>query len=73
MGLWQCMAQVVVRVEGDALNPEELRNQIDTEDCGSVVTFVGLTRGMEDGVEVEKLEFDAWGKRCSPPFSNDLD
>ena len=47
-------------MEGDALNPEALRDQIDTEGCGSVVTFVGLTRGMEDGVEVEKLEFDAW-------------
>ncbi|DAC37522.1 MAG TPA: hypothetical protein D7H83_07975, partial [Candidatus Poseidoniales archaeon] len=54
------MARVVVRVEEDALNPEALRNQIDTEGCGSVVTFVGLTRGLEDGVEVEKLEFDAW-------------
>ena len=60
MSAWRCMARVVVRVEEDALNPEALRNQIDTEGCGSIVTFVGLTRGVEDGVEVEKLEFDAW-------------
>ena len=28
MGLWQCMARVVVRVEGDALNPEELDQEV---------------------------------------------
>ena len=58
-------------MEGDALNPEALRDQIDTEGCGSVVTFVGLTRGMEDGVEVEKL--NSTPGKDAPPFSNDLD
>ena len=54
------MVRVVVRVEEESLDPEALRSLIDTEGCGSVVSFVGLTRGMDDGVEVEILEFDAW-------------
>ena len=54
------MARVVVRVAEETLDPEALRSLIDTEGCGSVVSFVGLTRGVDDGVEVEKLEFDAW-------------
>ncbi|MEC8954770.1 MAG: molybdenum cofactor biosynthesis protein MoaE [Candidatus Thermoplasmatota archaeon] len=54
------MVRVVVRVEEESLDPEALRSLIEAEGCGSVVSFVGLTRGMDDGVEVEKLEFDAW-------------
>ena len=54
------MVQVVVRVEEQALNPEALRKEIDSEGCGSIVSFVGLTRGMDNEVEVVKLEFDAW-------------
>ena len=54
------MVQVVVRVEEQTLNPEVLRKEIDSEGCGSIVSFVGLTRGMDNEVEVVKLEFDAW-------------
>ena len=28
-----------------------------------MVSFVGLTRGQDDGVAVERLEFDAWEER----------
>jgi len=33
---------------------------VDIEGCGSVVSFVGITRKEEEGSMVEKLEFDAW-------------
>jgi molybdopterin synthase catalytic subunit len=33
---------------------------IDVSNCGSVVSFVGLTRGIEEGTKVKRLEFDAW-------------
>ena len=33
---------------------------LDSDGCGSVVSFVGLTRAQDDGVAVERLEFDAW-------------
>ncbi len=54
------MASVSVVVEPDTLDTESLRNMLETEGCGSVVSFVGLTRGIDQGLEVERLEFDAW-------------
>ena len=51
---------VQVRVDGKSLQPEELRKLVDTVGCGSVVSFVGLTRGFEQGSVVERLEFEAW-------------
>ena len=66
------MVQVVVRVEDEVLNPEALRKEVDSEGCGSIVSFVGLTRGMDNGIEVEKLEFDAWEEKL-PLFCSDSD
>ena len=54
------MASVSAVVEPDKLDPDSLRNMLETEGCGSVITFVGLTRGVDQGVEVQRLEFDAW-------------
>ena len=54
------MSSVSVVVEPDTLDPESLRNMLEIDGCGSVVSFVGLTRGIDQGVEVERLEFDAW-------------
>ena len=51
---------VQVRVDGKSLQPEELRKLVDTAGCGSVVSFVGLTRGFEQGSVVKRLEFEAW-------------
>ena len=49
-----------VEVAVDSLDVEALRGELDLSGCGSVVSFVGVTRDMDDGVEVERLEFDAW-------------
>ena len=54
------MASVSVVVEPDKLDPDSLRNMLETEGCGGVISFVGLTRGVDQGVEVQRLEFDAW-------------
>ena len=51
---------VHVRIESESLDPADLRNLIDVSNCGSVVSFVGLTRGIEEGTKVNRLEFDAW-------------
>ena len=51
---------VIVKVDAESLDPEALRILIDTGGCGSVVSFVGLTRGEENGSLVERLEFDSW-------------
>ena len=54
------MTSVRVLIEPERLDPEGLRAMLEADGCGSVVSFVGLTRGEDDGVTVERLEFDAW-------------
>lgn len=54
---------VHVEVAVDSLDVEALRGALDLSRCGSVVSFVGVTRDMDDGVEVERLEFDAWDEQ----------
>ena len=49
----------------DELDIDMLRSQLETDGCGAVVSFLGLTRGMDDGEEVIRLEFDAWQNRLS--------
>ena len=49
-----------VEVDNKSLDISRLRTIIDSKGCGSVVSFVGLTRDNEDGVPVKGLEFDAW-------------
>ncbi len=51
---------VHIEVDSKSLDISRLRSIIDSEGCGSVVSFVGLTRDNEDGVPVKGLEFDAW-------------
>ena len=49
-----------IQVDSKSLDVSRLRTIIDSKGCGSVVSFVGLTRDNEDGVSVKGLEFDAW-------------
>ena len=65
------MAHVRVSIEPERLDPANLRRELQVDGCGSVVSFVGLTRGDDDGVEVERLEFDAWTERL-PAVLNDI-
>ena len=44
----------------ESLDSERLRCLADIEGCGSMVSFVGVTRGLEAGFKVERLEFDSW-------------
>tara|TARA_B100002051_G_scaffold241377_1_gene245850 strand:- start:87 stop:506 length:420 start_codon:yes stop_codon:yes gene_type:complete len=53
---------VHISVEAEALNPDSLRKILETQDCGSIVSFIGITRGQEGSSKVERLEFDHWGK-----------
>jgi len=51
---------IIVEISKGELNPELLRKKLDLHGSGSVVSFVGITRDVEEGVEVIQLEFDAW-------------
>ena len=54
---------VHIEIARGPLDTAELRGLVDSQGCGSIVSFVGITRGMEDGFSVKSLEFDAWEDR----------
>ena len=58
--------RVVVEEAPDALQPDALRSKLNTEGCGAVVSFVGLTRETEGQADVLRLEFDAWQDKLTP-------
>ena len=58
--------RVVVEEAPDVLQPDALRSKLNTEDCGAVVSFVGLTRETEGEADVLRLEFDAWQDKLTP-------
>ena len=47
------------------LDVDELRSHLQTDGCGAIVSFIGITRGFDEGEEVLRLEFDAWQERLS--------
>ena len=58
--------RVGVEEAPDVLHPEALRQRLNTNDCGAVVSFVGLTREHEGDADVLRLEFDAWQNKLTP-------
>ena len=54
------MAQIIIEDAGDSLDPDLLRAKMNIISCGSIVSFIGLTRGKEQANEVNHLENDAW-------------
>lgn len=54
---------VHIEVAREPLDTAKLRDLVDTQGCGSIVSFVGVTRDVEDGFSVKRLEFDAWEGR----------
>ena len=59
-------ARVIVEEAPDSLLPDALRSKLNTEGCGAVVSFLGLTRETEGQAGVLRLEFDAWQDRLTP-------
>ena len=49
----------------NSLDINALRKQLNTEGCGAIVSFVGITREMDEGEEVLALEFDSWKEQLS--------
>ena len=58
--------RVVVEEAPDVLQPDALRSKLNTEGCGAVVSFVGLTRETEGEADVLRLEFDTWQDKLTP-------
>ena len=49
----------------EELDIDAIRSDLNTDGCGAIVSFVGITRGIDDGEEVLRLEFDAWQEKLS--------
>ena len=47
------------------LDHQGLLEKLDLTGCGAVVSFLGITRGHDDGIEIYRLEFDAWQDKLS--------
>jgi len=62
--------EVIIRIEESKLDPNFLRSLLNIEGCGSVVSFVGLTRGDDNGIKVKRLEFDAWENKLNHILSD---
>ena len=52
------------------LDADGLRLRLDVNECGSIVSFIGLVRGLDDGVSVQQLEFDAWQEKLPEVLQN---
>ena len=52
--------QVLIETPSDKLDVEGLRSRLNIEGCGSIISFVGVTRGIDDGRVINALEFETW-------------
>tara|TARA_Y100001970_G_scaffold161042_1_gene196984 strand:+ start:621 stop:1040 length:420 start_codon:yes stop_codon:yes gene_type:complete len=51
---------VHIEVSRTPLDIAKLRSLVETQGCGSIVSFIGITRDIEEGSKVQSLQFDAW-------------
>ena len=58
-------AQIIIEEALDALDENALKAKLPLDGCGAVVSFLGITRGIEGDAEVLRLEFDAWQEQLS--------
>ena len=63
------MNNIIIEISESELDAELLKNKLNFEGCGAVVSFIGITRDLEDGERVLQLEFDAWIEQLKPTLS----
>ena len=55
------MSGEIIIVEAPVkLDHNSLLEKLPKKNCGAVVSFLGITRGQDNGEEIIRLEFDAW-------------
>ena len=57
---------ILVEEAPDVLDPNALLAKLPTDTCGAIVSFIGITRGIDNGKQVYSLEFDAWQSKLNP-------
>ena len=56
-----CMdGDIIITESPENLDHQALLDSLTLEGCGAVVSFLGITRGLDNGKEIYRLEFDAW-------------
>ena len=58
--------RVIVEEAPDVLDPNALLAKLPTDTCGAIVSFIGITRGIDNSKQVYSLEFDAWQSKLNP-------
>ncbi len=51
---------VIIELATNTLDYDGLRDKLNFTNCGCIVSFIGITRGQDEGEAVLRLEFDAW-------------
>ena len=62
--------KIFIQEAPDALDVDDLRTHLNTEGCGAIVSFIGITREIDDGEQVLRLEFDAWQEKLTETLSS---
>ena len=62
--------EIVIRESPESLDHQALLNSLNLDGCGAVVSFLGITRGHDNGKEIYRLEFDAWQEKLGPVLEN---
>ena len=52
--------EIFIMEAPENLDHQALLEKLDLTGCGAVVSFLGITRGHDNGIEIYRLEFDAW-------------
>ena len=52
--------EIIIMEAPEDLDHQGLLEHLDLTGCGAVVSFLGITRGHDNGIEIYRLEFDAW-------------
>ena len=66
-----CMDGDVIIIESpENLDHQALLDSLNLDGCGAVVSFLGITRGLDNGKEIYRLEFDAWQDKLGQVLDN---
>ncbi len=52
--------EIIIRESLEKLDHQGLLQELNLDGCGAVVSFLGITRGFDNGIKIIRLEFDAW-------------
>ena len=61
---------IIITESSSELDPQELLEKLDMDGCGAIVSFLGITRGFDNGEKIIHLEFDYWAGKLKHVLHN---